>query len=162
MKKENKKEKRTEWEEEVRGVLRDMSCEPFYRGFFQKHHFYTSVAEHSFYVAVWCLRLAAFFHLSLERELLIRCALLHDIGIIGFRKVSRREMGGHFLAFFHPSHSVWLLESQGSTLSDKERNAIETHMFPLSRSLPKSKEAWVLTLADKIEALVGLRRLSVK
>lgn len=148
-----KKNLRNALEAEVREGMEKLSCDCFFRGFFQKHHFRTSVAEHSFYVAVLCLRIATLLHLSLERKMLVRCALLHDIGLIGYRKVPRQDMGGHFLAFFHPANSVWRLESEGHFLSDKERNIIEAHMFPLSFILPKSREAWVLTLADKLVAL---------
>lgn len=38
-------------------------------------------------------------------------------------------------------------------INDKEQNIIESHMFPLSNVAPKSKEAWVVTLSDKIVAM---------
>ena len=38
-------------------------------------------------------------------------------------------------------------------INEKEQNIIESHMFPISDVVPKSKEAWLVTLSDKIVAL---------
>lgn len=37
-------------------------------------------------------------------------------------------------------------------LNSIEKNAIEAHMFPLGKTLPKYKESWVLTAVDKTVA----------
>lgn len=34
-------------------------------------------------------------------------------------------------------------------LNEIEKNAIESHMFPMGKSLPKYKESWLLTIVDK-------------
>lgn len=38
-------------------------------------------------------------------------------------------------------------------INDKEKNIIESHMFPISNRVPKSKEAWIVSLCDKIVAI---------
>ena len=38
-------------------------------------------------------------------------------------------------------------------VNEKEQNIIESHMFPASKVAPKSKEAWIVTFADKVVAL---------
>lgn len=38
-------------------------------------------------------------------------------------------------------------------INEKEQNIIESHMFPVSTIAPKSKEAWIVTLSDKLVAL---------
>lgn len=38
-------------------------------------------------------------------------------------------------------------------INEKEQNIIESHMFPISNVVPKSKEAWIVTLSDKIVSL---------
>lgn len=34
-------------------------------------------------------------------------------------------------------------------LNEIEKNAIESHMFPMGKSVPKYKESWLLTIVDK-------------
>lgn len=38
-------------------------------------------------------------------------------------------------------------------INDKEKNIIESHMFPISNVVPNSKEAWIVTFCDKIVAI---------
>ena len=37
-------------------------------------------------------------------------------------------------------------------LDPKQENMIEAHMFPVSNVLPKYKESWIVTCADKVVA----------
>lgn len=39
-------------------------------------------------------------------------------------------------------------------INEKEQNIIESHMFPISNVAPKYKEAWIVTLSDKIVATI--------
>ena len=39
-------------------------------------------------------------------------------------------------------------------VNEKEQNIIESHMFPISNVAPKSKEAWIVTMCDKIIATI--------
>ena len=38
-------------------------------------------------------------------------------------------------------------------VNEKEQNIIESHMFPVSKIIPKFKESWLVTIADKIVAI---------
>lgn len=38
-------------------------------------------------------------------------------------------------------------------VNEKEQNIIESHMFPTSNVAPKSREAWIVALSDKIIAM---------
>ena len=76
-----------------------------------------------------------------------RAALLHDYftskdvdNIKEFKKLN-----------IHPSVACKnaLLEFD---LNEIEKNAIESHMFPLGKKLPKYKESWILTIVDKFVA----------
>ena len=51
-------------------------------------------------------------------------------------------------------------ESYLGPLTEKQKNMILSHMWPLFVEPPKSKEAYVLTLADKIAAIRDLVGLS--
>lgn len=39
-------------------------------------------------------------------------------------------------------------------INEKEQNIIESHMFPISNVIPKSKEAWIVTFSDKLVAMI--------
>lgn len=43
--------------------------------------------------------------------------------------------------------------SKDFKLNEIEKNAIEAHMFPMGKTLPKYKESWVLTAVDKTVAM---------
>lgn len=47
-------------------------------------------------------------------------------------------------------------------LNKKEINAIEAHMFPLGKSLPKYKESWVLSAVDKSVAAYEMTKFKWK
>ena len=51
-------------------------------------------------------------------------------------------------------------ETYPYNISEKEWNAILTHMFPLG-PVPKNREAWIITMADKICASLELCHIAV-
>ena len=80
---------------------------------------------------------------------LIRGALLHDYFLYDW----------HDRKTCHPAHAVYhptLARNNARMdyeLTEKEEDIILHHMFPLTIMPPKSKEAWMVCLADKICAL---------
>ncbi len=100
------------------------------------------------------------FGLKEERvRALTRAALLHDFfgydwqserhkrymhRYSGWQRVRRMH------AFIHGSHAA-RRAGRLFDLDQRQRDAIASHMFPLA-SWPKSSEAWLLTLADKMVA----------
>ena len=46
-----------------------------------------------------------------------------------------------------------------TALSDKERNIILSHMWPLGGQLPRSREAWLVDLVDTFCAALELARI---
>ncbi len=133
-----------------------MQIPEFSQGFKQTHHYNTTVSDHSIHVAEISAKIGNFLntkmgmHFSLNT--LIRGALLHDIGIVGARKKKIKEMG-HCLAIYHPLKSAEIAQNYLDNLSKREKNLIETHMFPLSLHLPKYKESWIVILADNIAVI---------
>lgn len=77
-----------------------------------------------------------------------RAAILHDF-------FTNEEFGsnhGLIQGVVHPD--IALANAKGEFKLNKiEENAIVSHMFPLSMTLPKYKESWVLTLVDKAVAI---------
>ena len=97
-------------------------------------------------VAVEALNLANALHLQVSEKELVRAALLHD----GFRydwKIKSER--ARFHAFVHGRIAAKEAQEELS-LTRKERNCIKSHMFPASLDMPASKEAWLVTVADKI------------
>lgn len=113
-----------------------------------KHHD-ESVYDHSMKVAYSAYSMT--YKLGLDWESCIRGALLHDFYLYKFKK--RLSIGiitdsiKH--AIFHP---MIALDNANKffDLNDKEKNIIKGHMFPFG--MPKYKEAWIVSYADKYVA----------
>ena len=48
------------------------------------------------------------------------------------------------------AYDAW--KKKKEDLNEIEKNAIESHMFPMGKKIPKYKESWLLTFVDKIVA----------
>lgn len=116
------------------------------------HHGEITVLDHSLHVAFTALELSEKCY-NIDEESLVKICLLHDYfeHNENISKTERIKKG-----LFHPFES-----SQKSmddfNVNEKERNAIIAHMFPITVEIPNSKEAWILTLADKIVAYEELK-----
>ena len=107
-------------------------------------------------VAVASFRLAQRLGWRIDEDSLARGAMLHDFHLYT-RKEAHVNCIGH--AFGHPKRALQNAERVFS-LNGKEKNIIRSHMWPLTLfSLPRSKEAFLVTLADKYCALRELRGL---
>ncbi len=130
-----------------------MKIPEFKQGFKQTHHYNTTVSDHSIHVAIISAKICYYLnkmgmHFAIDG--VIRVSLLHDVGIVGARKKTIKEMDGHCLAIYHPLKSVEIAENTLLDLTDREKNIIETHMFPLSQHFPKYKESWLIVISDKV------------
>ena len=108
-------------------------------------HGTTSVYEHSIYVATTCVKIARKFKFKVNVESLVKGALLHDYFLYDWH-VSDKSHRLH--GFTHPRAS-WRNAKRDFGLNEIEENMILSHMFPMGPKLPKYKESWILTLADK-------------
>lgn len=77
-----------------------------------------------------------------------RAALLHDF----FTNKEMKDLSAIKRYKTHPSLAVEN-SSKYYILSDMEKDAILSHMFPWNLKAPKYKESWVVTLADKIVSI---------
>lgn len=85
-----------------------------------------------------------------------RAALLHDF----YFNYQLEENGDVKNLVEHPSMAL-LNASRYYKLSNLQKNMIESHMFPMSRVLPKYKESICLTIVDKVVALYEQQRYKV-
>ena len=107
----------------------------------ENHHGLTRYV-HVMRVSKFTYKLSKLLHMDYISA--TRAALLHDYytssdleNIKEFKKLN-----------LHPSIASKnaLLEFD---LNEIEKNAIESHMFPMGKKLPKYKESWLLTFVDK-------------
>lgn len=109
-----------------------------------QQHGSVSRLDHSIYVAYMSFRIAV--HLRLNAREAARGGLLHDLFFYDWH-VSGPNCGCH--AHRHP---LVALENARKyfTLTKREENIIESHMFPLGYTLPRYAESFVVTFADKV------------
>lgn len=107
-------------------------------------HHGTSRYEHSLRVSYFSYIITKLLHLDYED--VARAGLLHDF----FLSSEDRTFKDRFVSYFtHPKYAVDCATSHFD-LSDREINIIESHMFPVYRSIPKYAESWIVSLVDKV------------
>ncbi len=125
------------------------------------HGIDNSVYDHSVATARMAYRMACALGASDEEIISVtRAALLHDFFGYDwrdewFKRFLRRYRGIRRLTHMHAFVHGPLAAKRASryfALTDKQRDAIAAHMFPLSPILPRSREAWIVTTADKVVA----------
>lgn len=107
------------------------------------HHIDMTCYEHSVFVSYISFRTAR--RLGLDARAAARGGLLHDLYLYG--QDTRDEIGLRHL-LMHPKIA---LDNAAKlcVLSEKERNIIASHMWPLSAIMPKSREAFLVSSIDK-------------
>ncbi|GAB6108192.1 HD domain-containing protein [Fusibacter bizertensis] len=119
-------------------------------------HGTTNCYDHSLYVSYISYRVCK--RLNLDYHSAARGALLHDFFLYDWHVPGNSE-GLH--GFSHPkkAHDNALLYFQ---LNATERDIILKHMWPLTLSLPKSPESFVVVLVDKYCSMMETIRLNNK
>ncbi len=120
----------------------------------QEHHGHTSVAVHTICVAVICLRIYYFLlehHIRLNKDNLLKCALMHDLGIIGRYSKYANDV---VCCYRHPIDSITTARTVFPELKEAVIDAILHHMFPMTPIPPHHLEGYILIIADKYCASV--------
>ena len=108
-----------------------------------EHHGVTRY-DHSLRVSYYSYRISKF--LKLDYEKVATGGLLHDF----FLSSEERNKKERFLSTFnHPKRAV-IKASEEFEITEKEKDIIRTHMFPINLSVPKYAESWVVSIVDKI------------
>ncbi|MBQ6662190.1 MAG: HD domain-containing protein [Firmicutes bacterium] len=111
-------------------------------------HGRVSTYEHCLNVAEMSLALDEKLHANCRRQELARGAMLHDYFLYDWH-----HWGGHGHGFSH-AHQAAQNAARDFDITETERQIIESHMWPLNISkLPRSREAWIVCLADKVCSL---------
>ena len=110
-------------------------------------HHGTTRYNHSIRVAYLSYQITKIF--GGEQESVVKAGILHDFFLNNYDKKLSNKV---WMLIYHPVLAEQRAENYFN-LTEKEKNIIKAHMFPLSKTIPKSKEAWIVALADKIVAL---------
>ena len=120
-------------------------------------HGKTDIRTHMVNVAYLALNLSEKLRIKVDKEALVRGALLHDFYMYDWHDKKLSELHG----FRHPGAAV-KEALKDYDLTKKEQEMIKHHMFPFTYDMPRSKEAKLLCLADKLcawgEMLDGISR----
>ena len=111
-----------------------------------------SVKEHSIQVARLSVAFSEWLGIEHSRRDLVRGALLHDYFLYDWHEVDR--VNPHRLhGFHHPARALKNAEKEYD-LTDRQREIIIKHMWPLTIKPPMCREAWLVTMADKYCSLL--------
>jgi uncharacterized protein len=109
-----------------------------------RQHGDVTVFEHSLSVAEKSLEISRKLHIKVDAESMVKVALLHDYFLYDWHDKNHPKLHGFRHATIAANNAM-----RDFGLTKKEYRAIRTHMFPLNLRLPTSREAFILTLADK-------------
>lgn len=115
-----------------------------------KQHCNTSCYSHCLHVAFYSYVICK--KLGLDYVSVSRAAMLHDLFLYDWRTGYRDKEFYGMHAFTHPK--IALRNSQELfALNSKEQDIILKHMWPVTFSLPKYKESYIVTFIDKFSAI---------
>ncbi len=107
-------------------------------------HKNTTRLMHSLNVAYVSWKLAR--KIGCDARTAARIGMLHDFCLYDFREKAEEAQ-----VFHHPKVAARMSQERFQ-ITDKEKQAILSHMFPLG-PIPTSKEAWIISFADKMCAV---------
>lgn len=117
-------------------------------------HGTTSIYDHCRNVALVSLKIADSFKIKVDRDSLVKGALLHDYYLYDWHT---HKFNWH--GFTHPKIALENARKEFN-LTSVEEDIISRHMFPLTPLPPKTKEGAVVCIADKLCSLYETFRLN--
>lgn len=112
-------------------------------------HGNTTCLQHCIAVAYYSYAVFKIMHLPFDEDSLIRGALLHDFFLYDWHE---KDDSHRWHGFSHPKTALKNAEEYYE-LTQKENNIIVRHMWPLTLTPPKCREAWMICMVDKVCSL---------
>ena len=130
-----------------------LRSEYFKKAAFETHHLRSSVYDHSLTVCITAVQICLVLRkigLRINEKDLIQASLCHDLGMVGRSQKFHRS----FEAWRgHANDSAFIAQKLIPELSENAECMIRTHMWPVSGSYPRSREAFILNAADKYASI---------
>lgn len=126
-----------------------------------RHHGDTSLYDHSLQVSLLAYRLSFHFK-SMDNDIIAIGGLLHDFYNKPWMENTEKKPLLQKHGFVHAAEArenAYLYFSE--LMNPVIDNIILRHMFPLNKIPPKYKEAWLVSLADKIVSIDFLEKENI-
>ena len=115
------------------------------------------VYRHCMDVADQSIKISKLLRVNCNERELIRGALLHDYFLYDWHD-KYRDNYQRLHGFYHPGIALKNAQKEYG-LSDREKDIIKKHMWPLNIVPPACREAWIVTAADKYCSLLETLKL---
>lgn len=115
-----------------------------------RQHGHVTRYEHCLAVSYLALRMADKWHIRVDRRSMVRGALLHDYFLYDWHDPGNMRL---LHGFTHAREALRTAQKEFS-LNAIECDVIRKHMFPLNIALPRFREALIVSLADKVSAVL--------
>lgn len=116
------------------------------------HHISTTRFQHCLNVSYYSYLVCKKLHLNARSA--ARAGLLHDLFYYDRKEYNAEKAKGQLSHSMLHSKQACKNASELTDISDLERDMIEKHMWPMTKSLPKYKESYVITIIDKYCAVL--------
>ncbi len=122
-------------------------------------HGNVTIYEHSIHVALCAIKLNRFLGINGRERDIVRGALLHDYFLYDWHDgEAPGNIHPKLHGFYHPGIAL-KNATRDFTLTEREKDIIKKHMWPLTIKTPMCREAWVVCLADKYASTLETLKL---
>ncbi|SFC64196.1 HD domain-containing protein [Butyrivibrio sp. YAB3001] len=122
-------------------------------------HGNVTVFEHSIHVALCAIKICRWLGVHCKERELIRGALLHDYFLYDWHIADAPgNLHPKLHGFYHPGIAL-RNATRDFILTEREKDIIRKHMWPLTVNPPRCREAWIVCLADKYASTLETLKL---
>ena len=122
-------------------------------------HGNVTVYEHCLHVALCAIKLGRVLGVHCKERELVRGALLHDYFLYDWHNADAPgNIHPKLHGFYHPGIAL-RNATRDFILSEREKDIIKKHMWPLTINPPRCREAWIVCIADKYSSTLETLKL---
>lgn len=122
-------------------------------------HGNVTVYEHCIHVALCAIRINEKLGIKGKSRELVRGSLLHDYFLYDWHNADAPgNIHPKLHGFYHPGIAL-KNATRDFSLSEREKDIIKKHMWPLTVKVPMCREAWIVCMADKYASTLETLRI---